>query len=148
MTQAEIAHTLDAFRAAKDRHDVRPVVELRTEDCVDLLVATGLRLEGKRAVARHFRAFFASVPDYRGEFEGVAYGADTAVVWGHFAGTVAGQLLGIPVEGTRRLRVPCAFVLSFRDGRVVEDRQYWDAATLAEQLGVSLSAIRPAWTTT
>jgi steroid delta-isomerase-like uncharacterized protein len=143
LTETEIARTLEAFRAAKDRHDVDAVVELRTEDCVDLMVATGLRLEGKPAIARYFRAFFASVPDYRGEFDGVAYGAGSAVVWGQFAGTVSEQMLGTPVKGSRRLRVPCVFVVSFRDGRVVEDRQYWDAATLADQLGVALSAIRP-----
>jgi len=118
-------------------------VALRSEDCVDLMVATGLRLEGRAAVGAYFAAFFASVPDYRGEFDGVAYGDDSAVVWGHFLGTVHEQLLGVPVNGPHRLRVPCVFVLTFRDHKVVEDHQYWDASTVADQLGIPVETIRP-----
>jgi steroid delta-isomerase-like uncharacterized protein len=142
VTRQEIAEIVEAFRQAKDGHDVEAIVDLRSEDCVDYLAATGLRIEGKDAIRRYFRSFFSSVPDYRGEFDGIAYGQDSAVAWGHFAGTINGELFGIPVEGLRQLRVPCAFVMTFRDGKVVEDRQYWDAATVAEQLGVPLAAIR------
>jgi ketosteroid isomerase-like protein len=142
MTRSQIAQTLEAFRRAKDDHDVPAVVALRTEDCVDVMAATGVRLAGKEAIDAYFRAFFAAVPDYRGQFDGVAYGENAAAVWGRFAGTVHEQLLGVRVDGPRKLRVPCAFALTFREGKVVEDRQYWDAATVAEQLGVAVDAIR------
>lgn len=143
MTRAQIAEVLAAYREAKDRRDAGSVVALRTHDCVDVMVATGLRLEGRRAIGAYFRAFFASVPDYRAEFDGVAYGRDAAVAWGRFTGTVRRELLGTRIDGPRRLEVPCAFALTFREGGVVEDRQYWDAATVAEQLGVPIAAIRP-----
>jgi predicted ester cyclase len=142
MTQEEIARSLEAYRLAKDSHDVQAVIDLRTEDCVDHTVATDVRLEGKAAIARYFTAFFDAVPDYRGKFEGAAYGTDCAVVWGHFVGTVSQQLFGVRVDGSRRLHVPCVFVLTFRDGQVVEDRMYWDAATVAEQLGLAVETIR------
>jgi steroid delta-isomerase-like uncharacterized protein len=139
---AEIARTLERFAAVKDLHDVDAVVELRTDDCVDYTAATGLRLEGREAIRSYFTAFFASVPDYRGDFDGVAYGDQSAAVWGRFCGTVTDNLMGIPVEPGRKLEVPCVFVLTFRGGKVVSDHQYWDAATLAEQLGVPLEQIR------
>src|SRR3712207_5048599 len=133
MYVSDLRGALDAYAEAKNAHDVERIVALRADDCVDHAPATGLRLEGKEAIRGFFTAFFASVPDYYGEFGGTAFGEDTAVVWGHFGGTVTGEMLGRPIDGPRRLRVPCAFVCTFRDGLLVEDLQYFDALTLATQ---------------
>jgi hypothetical protein len=59
----------------------------------------------------------------------------------HAGGTLTGELMGVAVEAGRRIEIPCAFVCTFRDGLLVEDLQYFDAATLAEQLGLPLEAI-------
>jgi steroid delta-isomerase-like uncharacterized protein len=141
MRHEQLEQALASYAQAKNRHDVEAIVALRTDDCVDHSVATGMRIEGREAIGRFFRAFFASVPDYYGDFDGTAYGEDTAVVWGRWGGTLTGDIMGLEVEPGRRIEIPCAFVCTFRDGLLVEDLQYFDAATLAEQLGVPLRAI-------
>jgi len=144
VTTRELERALDKYAAAKNAHDVEAIVALRSDDCVDYQAATGLRIEGKDAIRRFFAGFYASVPDYYGDFDGVAYGHDAAVVWGRWGGTTTDDLFGVETEPGRRLEVPCSFVCTFRDGLLVEDRQYFDAATLAEQLGLPLEQVRSA----
>jgi steroid delta-isomerase-like uncharacterized protein len=144
MTGRELKRALESYARAKNEHDVDRIVELRTDDCIDHQLATGLRIEGKAAIRDFFTAFFASVPDYCGDFDGEAYGEDTVVVWGRWGGTLTDNILGVEVEAGRRLEIPCAFVCTFRDGLLAEDRQYFDAATLAEQLGLPLEQVRAA----
>jgi steroid delta-isomerase-like uncharacterized protein len=142
MTKAQLKDALEAYAEAKNDHDVDRLIELRSDDCVDDQVATGIRLEGKEALRAFFARFFASIPDYYGEFDGAAYGDDTSVVWGRWGGTLGDDLMGIPVDPGRRLEVPTTFVCSFREGLLTSDVQYFDAATLAEQAGLSLDLVR------
>jgi predicted ester cyclase len=143
MTSEEIRAVLHAYADAKARHDVEAIVALRHEDCFDEAVPLGTRIEGRDAVGEYFRAFFAAVPDYRADFDGEAIGEDSAVVWGRWRGTIRGSFMGIDVDGSCPLEVPVAFVCTFRDGLVVGDSYYFDAATLAEQAGVQLERLRP-----
>lgn len=142
MTREELEQPLRTYANAKNQHDVDAIVALRSDDCVDDQIPTGVRIEGKEAIREFFTAFFASVPDYYGDFDGAAYGDDAVVVWGRWGGTLTDNILGVEVESGRTLEIPCAFVCSFRDGLLVEDRQYFDAATLAEQLGLPLERVR------
>jgi uncharacterized protein (TIGR02246 family) len=134
MDKPEIAQVLHRYADAKQRHDVEEIVSLRTADCFDHNVPLDTRVEGRDGIRDYFEQFFATVPDYAAHFDGEAFGDDVAVVWGRWSGTV----------GDRSLNVPCAFVCSFRDGLLVGDSYYYDAATLAEQAGVELDALRHA----
>ncbi|HEX2087872.1 MAG TPA: nuclear transport factor 2 family protein [Solirubrobacteraceae bacterium] len=133
MTRDEIAAVLARYADAKNRHDVGAILDVCTEDCFYESVALGARVEGREALRAFYTDLFAQLPDYFGRFDGVAYGADTAVVWGRFGGTANG----------RRVEVPVSFVCTLRDGRIAGDVGYFDAATLAEQAGVPLTALRP-----
>ena len=129
-----VRNALHAYIDAKRRHDVDRIVELRTEDCFDESLPLGTRVEGREAVRAFFTAFFAAVPDYWAKFDGEAFGDDTAVVWGRFGGTFNGRPVSVPVT----------FVCTFRDGKVVGDRYYFDGQTLAAQAGLSLDELRGA----
>ena len=142
MTRDELERALNAYAEAKNRHDVDAIVAARSEDCFDFSVPTGLRVEGREGIRAYFTAFFEAVPDYFGDFDGAAFGEDTAVVWGRFGGTLSGSFAGVSIEGSRKLSVPCTFVCTFRDGELVSDVYYFDAATLAAQAGVPLEAVR------
>lgn len=142
MVRNELEQALRSYADAKNRHDVDAIVAARSEDCFDLSIPTGLRVEGRDGIRGYFTAFFEAVPDYYGAFDGAAYGDDVAVVWGRFGGTASGSFAGVTIEGSRELSVPCTFVCAFRDGELVSDVYYFDAATLAEQAGVPLSAVR------
>jgi hypothetical protein len=143
MTREQIRAVLHEYADAKERHDVETIVAMRHEQCFDEAVPLGSRIEGRDAVGNYFRAFFAAVPDYHAEFEGEAFGDDSAAVWGRWRGTLSGSFMGMEVDGTRSLEIPVAFVCTFRDGLVVGDSYYFDAATLAEQAGVPLERLRP-----
>ena len=136
-------HAIERYAAAKNSHDVDAALALCSEDSVYESPALGLRVEGRERLRPFYEAFFAALPDYSGEFEGMATGEDTAVVWGCFGGTTSGDFMGAAVEPGRRIDVPVTFVCTFRDGLLTRDVGYFDAATLAEQLGLELAQLRP-----
>ena len=143
MTTAEMDRVLDAYAEAKNRQDVEGLLDQCHDDCSYESVGLGPAIEGKDALREFYSALFSALPDYRGEFAGRAHGEDSAVVWGHFSGTVKGDFGGLPATG-RRIDVPVAFVCGFRDGKLVSDVGYFDVATLCEQAGLPLDALRPA----
>ena len=65
------------------------------------------------------------------------------VTWGHLTGTSGGDWLGVPPTGGS-FRVPFTNVTTFRDGRMEGETIYFDLATLCEQAGIPLAAIRAA----
>lgn len=142
MTQGQIASALERYADAKNRHDVEAILSLCAEDAFYESVPMGARITGRDALRDFYSAFFAALPDYSGEFDGVAYGENSAVVWGRFGGTLSGEFMGVPVEAGRRIAIPVTFVCTFRDGLLAGDLGYFDAATLAEQVGVSLEQVR------
>jgi ketosteroid isomerase-like protein len=132
MTQHELAEALHRYADAKQRHDVEAIVGLRTDDCFDYNLPLDQRIEGRDGVRAYFEQLFEALPDYAADFDGEAFGDDVAVVWGRWTATL----------GDRALEVPCTFVCTFRDGLVVGDTYYYDAATLAAQAGVSVDDLR------
>jgi len=134
---------LDRYVAAKNRGDVEAALAACTDDYRYESVGMGAPVAGKEAARAFYTALFKSLPDYHGEFDGVVHGDDAIVAWGRFGGTLAEDLVGIPVERGRRLSVPVSFVCTFRDGLLATDTGYFDVATLASQAGVPLGRLRP-----
>jgi hypothetical protein len=107
-------------------------------------VPLGLRSEGKDAVrAAYELQFFTSFPDLAPDDEGIAFGDDVVVVWGTLRGTSRGDWLGVP-PGGGAFEVPFANVVPFQDGLMAGERVYFDLASLCEQAGIPLDAIRAA----
>lgn len=146
MTKDEIATVLEQYAEAKNGHDLDAILSLCADESFYESVPLGARIEGKEALRGFYSALFAALPDYFGEFDGTAYSEDSAVVWGRFGGTLSGEFMGVEVKVGRRIEIPVTFVCTFRDGLLVGDRGYFDAATLAEQVGVPLEAVRAAGT--
>lgn len=134
MNRDEPASVLERYAEAKNARDVDAILDVCTDDCFYESVPLGARVQGREALRAFYTDLFEQLPDYRGDFDGVAYGEDTAVTWGRFGGTSP--------DG-RRVEVPVTFVCTLRDGRIAADVGYFDAATLAEQAGLPLSALRP-----
>ena len=106
--------------------------------------ALGLRSEGRDAVrAAYEMQFFSAFPDLAPADEGMAFGDDTVVVWGTLHGTSRGDWLGVP-PGGGTFAVPFANVVPFRDGLMAGEIIYFDLATLCEQAGIPLEAVRAA----
>ena len=137
MIEAEMARLFQVHREAEARRDYDAVLETFTEDCYLDTVPLGLRSEGRAAYVGYFTAF----PDLAPDDEGTAFGDHVLVTWGHLAGTSGGEWLGVAPTG-RSFRVPFTNVTTFADGRMAGESIYFDLATLCEQAGIPLDAIR------
>jgi steroid delta-isomerase-like uncharacterized protein len=125
---------LDLYAEAKNRHDVDAILELCHPDCAYRSVGLPGEVRGTDQLRAFYTALFGALPDYRGDFDGRAFTGETAAVWGRFGGTLEGELQGLPASG-QRIEVPVVFMVTFKDGLIVEDVGYFDVRTLAEQAG-------------
>ena len=143
MTPAEIRHVIDEHLAAEARHDAPSAAATCDEHGYYHHVPLGLRLDGRDAVARGYAASFAAMPDSALVEEGRAIEGARFVHWGRFQATLAGSWLGLPPTG-RRIDLPFAAVIELRDGRMVGETLYDDLATLCDQAGYTVEAVRAA----
>jgi len=141
MMQEEIGALLERYAAAKNRHDIDSIIDLCREDAYYENVATGQPIHGKERLREFYTALFEGLPDYYGDFDGVAYGDNTSVSWGRFGGTSSGQINGIPVEKGRKIEIPVVFICQWREGKLLSDRGYFDLVTFLDQAGLGPGAI-------
>jgi steroid delta-isomerase-like uncharacterized protein len=125
---------LDAWNA----HDAAAVTSFMADDVVYQDFALGERFEGVAAVHAFIQGMqtnFSS--DYRFEPGSVVGdGEGYALEW-TMIGTNdrADSDRGLPVTG-RSYRVPGVSVGRMRDGRIVENRDYWNLADYLQQVGL------------
>jgi steroid delta-isomerase-like uncharacterized protein len=141
MSKAQMQSVLHRYAEAKNEHDIEAALMCCTDDSIYENVPQGLEVKGKEALAQFYGGFFAAFPDYAGDFDGEAYGDETAVVWGRMSGTSAGEFMGVEAKG-QAFDVPVCFVITFSDGLISSDRGFFDLATLCGQLGVPIDAVR------
>ncbi|MFE2262486.1 ester cyclase [Streptomyces griseosporeus] len=144
MDTTEMRRLFEAHRTAEAARDIDGILETFVEDCFLDTKALGLRSSGKEAVRAAYRGqYFTAFPDLSPEDEGIAFGDDVLTVWGTLRGTSEGEWLGV-APGGGSFEVPFANVVPFRDGRMAGETIYFDLATLCEQAGIPLEAVREA----
>ena len=133
MTEAATLHRqmLDAVT----RRDYEALRRLLSDDYT-YMAGDGKELAGPDVGVAVPQAFVAAVPDLTFEVRG-AYpcGEDVSVIEVTVRGTHQAELEGIPATG-RSIEVPVCNVIEARDGRVVREREYYDAMAIMQQLGV------------
>lgn len=141
------ARSMEAlFRAHRDAEadrDYDAVLDTFDEECHLETVALGSRREGRASTRLAYEAYFSAFPDLRPDDEGMAFGDDVLVTWGHLNGTSTGEWLGVP-PGGGTFRVPFTNVAHFARGRMLGERLYFDLATLCDQAHLPLDRIRAA----
>jgi steroid delta-isomerase-like uncharacterized protein len=130
-------------RQAEARRDYDAVIETFAEDCYLETVALGSHSQGRDSARAAYVAYFTAFPDLTPEDDGAAFGEDVMITWGHLTGTSKGPWLGV-APGGGSFRVPYTNVTTFADGRMLGESIYFDLATLCDQAGVPLDAIRAA----
>ena len=95
----------------------------------------GARLEGREAIAAHAEAYVRALPDCRLEIRGATEHDDVAVVEWTFRGTHTGDLPGLPAQG-EEVALDGVSVCAMHGDLILEERVYWDAATLLAGAGV------------
>ena len=143
MDQAGMTRLFEQHRDAEARRDYDAVLDTFTEDCYLETVPLGLRSEGREAARSAYVGYFTAFPDLAPEDDGAAFGDEVMVTWGNLSGTSGGDWLGVPPTG-KSFRVPFTNITTFADGHMAGESIYFDLATLCEQAGIPLDAIRAA----
>ncbi|MFJ8079329.1 ester cyclase [Streptomyces sp. NPDC096205] len=144
MDVTHMRRLFEAHREAEADRDIDGILRTFVDDCFLETKALGLRSQGRDAVrAAYAQQYFVAFPDLAPEDEGIAFGDDVVAVWGRLRGTSRGDWLGVP-PGGGSFDVPFANVVPFRDGLMAGETIYFDLATLCEQAGIPLDAVRAA----
>ncbi len=123
------------FDALNDR-DYEKVAALFAEDCEFVSVASGARFTGTDSMLHGLREFSEAFPDWAVEVANVvASGRYVATEW-KTSGTQQGMFRGESPTGIRFRRDGCS-VAEVEGERIVRYRDYYDRATLLEQLGLT-----------
>jgi steroid delta-isomerase-like uncharacterized protein len=143
MEQVAMLRLFRAHRDAEAARDFDAILATFVEDCYLDTVALGLRSEGRAAARTAYEAYYTAFPDLTPEDEGFAFSEDTVVSWGTLRGTSGGLWLGVPPSG-RPFAVRFVNVAPLRDNLMAGESIHFDLATLCEQAGLPLDAVRAA----
>ena len=107
-----------------------------SDDCEFVSVASGVKFRGTDSMLHGLREFAEAFPDWSVEVANmVASGPYVATEW-RTTGTQEGMFRGESPAGIRFRRDGCS-VAEVEDERIVRYRDYYDRATLLEQLGLT-----------
>lgn len=125
-----------AYFDALNERDYEGVAAAFSDDCEFVSVASGVRFRGTESMLHGLREFADAFPDWTVEMVNVvASGPYVATEW-KTTGTHEGVFRGESPTGIRFRRDGCS-VAEVDDGRIVRYRDYYDRATLLEQLGLT-----------
>ena len=116
--------------------------EMIAEDVEWLNVATGETFRGHEGFRQFMQGWADAFPDGRAEDTNVYVGEDFAVTEFFGRGTHSGPLrtpAGEIPPTERSVEFRLCEVYQIRDGKIVRGRTYFDAATLLDELGFTLS---------
>ena len=119
---------LAAYADAKAAHDVDTALSFCHEDFFYETAGVPGRVNGREAAHAFYTQLFEALPDYFGDFDGMAVDGDTGIAWGRFGGTST-------ITG-KRIDLPVTFVCTLRDGKLASDMGYFDSRTFFELLGI------------
>ena len=118
----EFDRTLATF---KDDSGGRPHYEI---------MATGQVFDGDDEVMEYYRTTRTAFPDQRHDNVRYHVADDAVIVEFDLLGTNLGEFYGLPPTG-KAFRVPIIAVFFFEDDRIVNERIYFDSASLVTQIG-------------
>ncbi len=130
---------IDAF----DRNDLDRVEDLAADDFELLDVATGETFRGKEGARRNAEAWFTPFPEVEVKILNLVKSGDWEVIEAVGRGKHTGPIVTpegeIPATG-KMMELRFASIIRVRDGKIVEGRDYYDVASLMEQLGLTPEA--------
>ncbi|MBX3023517.1 nuclear transport factor 2 family protein [bacterium] len=134
---------VEGYARAKCRADVDGALAFCHPDFQLETVGFGLASRDRAETAAHLRAFFRVFPDYGVTVDEMTFAARAVACWGTARMTMRGDLPAVPASG-RTASLPFVSTFAVADGLLVGERFFFDLATLCDQLGVSLVAVREA----
>ncbi|AQT81284.1 ester cyclase [Mycolicibacterium litorale] len=98
------------------------------------IIPTGQVFDGDDEVMTYYRTTRTAFPDQRHENARFHLTDEAVIVEFDLLGTNLGEFYGLPPTG-KAFRVPVIAVFSFDGDRITNERIYFDAATLVNQIG-------------
>jgi steroid delta-isomerase-like uncharacterized protein len=98
------------------------------------IMATGQVYDGDDEVMTYYRTTRTAFPDQRHDKSRFHVADDSVIVEFDLLGTNLGEFYGLPPTG-KSFRVPIIAVFFFEDDRIVNERIYFDSASLVTQIG-------------
>lgn len=98
------------------------------------IMATGQVFDGDDEVMAYYRTTRTAFPDQRHDNVRFHVADDAVIVEFDLLGTNLGEFYGLPPTG-KAFRVPVAAVFFFDGDRIVNERIYFDSASLVTQIG-------------
>jgi steroid delta-isomerase-like uncharacterized protein len=128
------------YRNVSEGHIERDC-DIMSDDIIHISATAGT-VTGIEAFLAFVTAFKQAFPDLHWEMREFIEGSDTVVAEGVFIGTNTGTMVGprgpIPATG-RRVELPFCDIWKVHNGRIVENRIYYDQVTFLGQLGLMTS---------
>jgi steroid delta-isomerase-like uncharacterized protein len=118
----EVTHEFDV---TLDTFDGHPHYEI---------MATGQVFDGDDEVMGYYRTTRTAFPDQRHDNVRYHVADDAVIVEFDLLGTNLGEFYGLPPTG-KTFRVPIIAVFFFENDRIVNERIYFDSASLVTQIG-------------
>jgi hypothetical protein len=140
--EAAVLRTLArGYAGAKSEQDVGAALALCSEDFVLETVPLGIATRDRKDAERQLTVFFAAFRDYTVTLEGVATGNSVVTGWGRARLSFQGPFAGQAATG-RTAELPIFCVFSSAYGRLRGERFFFDLASLCDQVGLSIPAVR------
>ena len=130
-----IRKLFDAFNAK----DADAIAALAADDYVLIDCASGEKYEGPEGARRNAEGWLTPFADVSVEVLNVVESGDWAVAECVGRGTHSGPMqtpMGEVSATGKQLKLHFCSVIKVRDGKIVEGRDYYDAMTIASQLGL------------
>ena len=99
------------------------------------IVPTGEVYDGADEVSRYYQETRTAFPDQRNELVSLRHSDDAVIVEFILRGTHNGDFRGVPPTG-KSFECKMAAFFVFEDDRLLNERVYFDAATILTQLGL------------
>jgi steroid delta-isomerase-like uncharacterized protein len=100
------------------------------------IIPTGQVFDGDEEVMGYYRTTRAAFPDQRHDNVRLHVADDAIIAEFDLLGTNLGEFYGLPPTG-KAFRVPVIAVFFFEEDRIVNERIYFDTASLLTQIGRS-----------
>ena len=135
MTREEILAMFTRRRDAYARLDAEALAADHAEDAVLESPAAGGTVNGREAIAKVYRGWFAGFPDVTTDWHDLLIDGDRAVQMGTMSGTDTGGFMGLAPTG-RGFSFPIALIFTLKDGRIVHERRVYDFTGMLVQIGL------------
>ncbi|MGQ9675228.1 MAG: ester cyclase [Chloroflexota bacterium] len=132
---SDLIEIANAWLMAMNEHNVEKMSSLCWEDAVGDEVAEPRPAEGREQIARSYRELFTAFPDCRCEILNAFAGQDQVLTEVRWFGTNKNDFRGTPATG-KAVDIRIAYIFKVDGGRIRRITEYYDGATVAQQMGL------------